>query len=113
MELRFVYITAKDSDQARAIGRALVEERLAACVNIIDGMNSLYWWQGVIQDDHETIVIAKTRAELMPKLIDRVKSLHSYQVPCIVALPILSGNPDFLKWIEQETIGRVSFDEHP
>ncbi len=103
MELRFIYITTKDRDQARVIGRALVEERLAACVNIIDGMNSLYWWHDAIQDDREAIVIAKTRAELVPKLTDRVRALHSYQVPCIVALPILSGNPDFLKWIEQET----------
>jgi periplasmic divalent cation tolerance protein len=103
MDLRFVYITTNDRDQARAIGRALVEERLVACVNIIDGMNSLYWWQGAIQDDHEAIVIAKTRAELVPKLIDRVKALHRYDVPCIVALPILSGNPDFLRWIEEET----------
>jgi periplasmic divalent cation tolerance protein len=103
MEFRFVYITTSDRDRARAIGRALVEERLAACVNIIDGMNSLYWWEGAIQDDHETILIAKTRAELVPKLTNRVKSLHRYEVPCIVALPILSGNPDFLKWIEQET----------
>jgi periplasmic divalent cation tolerance protein len=103
MELRFIYITAKDRDQARAIGRALVEERLAACVNIIDGVNSFYWWHDAIQDDREAVVIAKTRAELVPKLTDRVRALHSYQVPCVVALPILSGNPDFLTWIEQET----------
>ena len=103
MELRFIYITACDRDQARAIGRTLVEERLVACVNIIDGMNSLYWWQGAIRDDHEAIVIAKTRADLVPRLTDRVKALHSYHVPCIVALPILSGNLDFLRWIEQET----------
>jgi periplasmic divalent cation tolerance protein len=103
MELRFVYVTTKDKDQARKIGRTLVEERLAACVNIIDGMNSFYWWQGAIQDDHETIVVAKTRADLVPRLTDRIKALHSYQVPCIVALPILSGNLDFLRWVEQET----------
>ena len=61
MELRFVYITTENSEEARRIGRTLVEERLAACVNILDGMLSIYWWEGEIQDDRETVLIAKTR----------------------------------------------------
>ncbi|MBN2097217.1 MAG: divalent-cation tolerance protein CutA [Candidatus Omnitrophica bacterium] len=103
MKLNLVYITAKDKDEARKIGRELVKERLAACVNIIDGMNSLYWWEGKIQDDNEAILIAKTKESLVSALITKVKSLHSYSCPCIVSLPILDGNKDYLEWLEKET----------
>ncbi len=102
MELRFVYITTKDKDEARRIGRDLVERRLAACVNIFDGMNSFYWWEGEVQDDQEAVLIAKTRADLMEDLVDRVKRLHSYDVPCVVGLPIAGGNPDYLAWVRDE-----------
>lgn len=103
MKLCLVYITAEDKDEARAIGRELVESRLAACVNIIDGVNSFYWWDGEIQDDDEAVLIAKTKEALVPELIEKVKSLHSYECPCIVSMPILDGNADFLQWIEDET----------
>ena len=102
MELRFVYITTQNSEEARRIGRALVEERLAACVNILDGMHSIYWWEGEIQDDRETVLIAKTRDALLPALIERVKALHSYSCPCVVALPIIAGNPEYLAWLREE-----------
>jgi periplasmic divalent cation tolerance protein len=105
MAYRFVYMTAGSREEARRIGRTLVEERLAACVNILDGMNSLYWWQGAVQDEQETVLIAKTRAELLERLTERVKSLHSYSCPCVVALPIEGGNPAFLQWIAEETEG--------
>jgi len=103
METQMVYITTATKDEARVIGKALVAERLAACVNIIEGMNSMYWWQGEIQDEQETVLIAKTRAARVEALTERVKQLHSYDVPCVVALPIRAGNPDFLAWIEAET----------
>lgn len=103
MNGRFVYMTTKDVDQARQIGRALVEARLAACVNIIPQMESCYHWQGEIVHDHEAVLIAKSRAELVPALIEKVRSLHSYTVPCVVALPILEGNQSYLDWIAQET----------
>jgi periplasmic divalent cation tolerance protein len=103
MDLRMVYMTAGGLEEARHIAQALVESRLAACVNIMDGMNSFYWWEGKIQDDRETVLIAKTRATLVPSLIEKVKSLHSYTVPCIVTLPILEGHPPFLKWVHEET----------
>ena len=90
-------------DEARNIGKDLVTARLAACVNIIDNMNSFYWWEGEIQDDREVIMIAKTKANLVPDLIEKVKSIHSYECPCIVSLPILDGNKAFLDWIVQET----------
>ena len=76
---------------------------MAACVNIIDNMQSMYWWEGEIQDDREVILIAKTREPLVPELIEKVKSIHSYDCPCVVSLPISDGNKAFLKWIEDET----------
>ena len=103
MEFRLVYMTTASRDEARKIGRALVEERLAACANVIDGMESVYWWQGKLTEDRETVLIAKTRAELVPALTERVRALHSYTVPCVVALPLMGGNPDYMAWLEAET----------
>ena len=103
MELRFVYMTAASRDEAKRIGRALVEERLAACANVIDGMESMYWWQGKLTEDREAVLIAKTRADLVPSLTERVRALHSYSVPCVVALPILDGNPAYMDWLRGET----------
>ena len=108
MKYNLVYITASDLEEARKIGRELVASRLAACVNIIDNMNSFYWWEGEIQDDREVVLVAKTRETLVPKVIDKVKSMHSYSCPCVVSLPILAGNPDFLQWIETETDHEVT-----
>ena len=99
----FVYVTAKDRAQALAIGRSLVEERLVACVNVLDHVRSLYWWAGKVQEEDEALFVAKTRSELVEKVVARVKELHSYQVPCVVALPVAAGNPDFLDWITAET----------
>jgi periplasmic divalent cation tolerance protein len=106
MEARFVYMTTESAEEARRIGRELVESRLAACVNILEGMSSLYWWEGEVQEGSEVVLIAKTRQGRLRDLIDKVKSLHSYSCPCVVALPILAGNPDFLAWIGEETTPR-------
>lgn len=94
-----IYITAADRDEAVTIGSALVKERLAACANVIDGVRSLYWWDGEVQDDAEAVLILKTRSDLVEALTRRVKELHSYDVPCIVVWPIVGGNPDYLDWI--------------
>ena len=102
MQTIFVYITTKDIQQAKLIGKSLVKERLAACVNIIDGMQSIYWWEGEVNEDNETVLIAKTGEQLLQKVIERVKELHSYSVPCIVALPVIDGNKEYLKWINGE-----------
>jgi periplasmic divalent cation tolerance protein len=99
----FVYITACDKAEALKIGRMLVEERLAACANVIDNMTSVYWWEGKIEDSAEVVLIAKTKQELVESLISRVKELHSYSCPCIVSWPISAGNPDYLRWIDKET----------
>ena len=98
-----VYITTSTRREAQQIGKALVSERLAACVNIIDTMHSIYWWEDQIQEDDETVLIAKTSKEKMERLTDRVKELHSYSCPCIIALPIQTGNQDYLNWILKET----------
>jgi periplasmic divalent cation tolerance protein len=98
-----VYITARDKKQARAIGKTLVTERLAACANIFDGMNSLYFWEGRFCDDREAVLIVKTQKAHLDRLIQRVKTLHSYSVPCIVAWPIAGGNKEYLDWVKKET----------
>lgn len=103
MPFDFVYITAASPEQAQDIGRKLVEERLAACVNIFESMKSLYWWQGKIEKGNEAVLIAKTRSDLVPLVTKRVKALHSYACPCVVALRIGRGNSDFLRWIARET----------
>ncbi len=98
-----VYMTAGGRKEAEAIGEALVMERLAACVNVFDGMTSLYWWEGRVQKDQETVLIAKTREGLFPALKEKVLSLHSYECPCVVAWPVPDGHPPFLDWIAEQT----------
>lgn len=104
MGKRFIYITCKDRSEALSLGRKLVEERLAACANVLDGMASLYWWNGEVVEDQEAILILKTTANLVEALTKKVQELHSYDTPCVIALPILGGNPDYLHWIDTETI---------
>jgi periplasmic divalent cation tolerance protein len=103
MDAVWVYMTAGSLEEARAVGKVLVEDRLAACVNLIDGMRSLYWWEGGVQEDAEAILIAKTRADLVDRLAARVAEVHSYDCPCVVALPIRGGHQPFLDWIGEET----------
>ena len=102
MQYCSIYITTGDEDEARRIGRTLVEERLVACVNILP-IKSIYRWEGDIEEEEEVVMFVKTRDELAGQVIERVKELHSYEVPCIVSLPITKGNPDYLKWIEEST----------
>ena len=97
-----VYMTAGSAEEARLIAEALVAEQLVACVNLIDGMTSIYHWEGQVQRDTETVLIAKTTERLVMALTDRVRALHSYDCPCVVSLPIDSGNADFLNWITNQ-----------
>ena len=101
-EFCFVYMTAGSADEARQIGETLVEERLAACVNIIDGMTSIYRWQGKVRRDREAVMIAKTGRARLAALTERVKALHSFDCPCVVALPVEGGNEAFLSWIGEQ-----------
>ena len=98
-----VCVTAPSQTEAEAIGRTLVEARLAASVNIVPGIASLYWWEGALREAGEVMLWAKTRADLVAPLTARVKALHSYACPCVIALPISGGNPDYLAWIDAET----------
>lgn len=97
-----VYVTASSAEEAQRIGRALVEERLAACANVFPAIRSYYWWQGELQEDGEAALILKTTADRVDAVIRRVRELHSYTVPAILAVPVLAGNPDFLAWIDRE-----------
>ena len=98
----FVYMTAGSVAEARLIGETLVAERLAACVNLIEGMTSIYRWQGEVQRDAEVVLIAKTRKDRVDPLAERVGALHSYGCPCVVALPVEGGGKHFLDWIDEQ-----------
>ena len=102
-KLCWVYMTAGSVEEAKSIGQILVGQNLAACVNLLENMTSIYNWEDKMEESQEVIMIAKTRKTLMPKLIEKVNSLHSYDCPCILELPIQGGNPDFLSWIKSQT----------
>jgi len=96
-----VLITASSKEEAVTIGKTLVDEHLAACVNIISEIFSLFFWEGKTQDARETLLIVKSRRTLMEKIVVRVKSLHSYSVPEVIALPIVAGSRDYLDWVTE------------
>ena len=98
-----VYVTTSNREEALTIATAVVGERLAACANIVDRVTSIYWWQDALQEDTETVLILKTRNTLVERLTTRIKTLHNYDCPCVVALKIENGNPDYLNWIVNET----------
>ena len=98
-----VYIVAADNDEANRIADALVGERLAACVNILGGVRSVYRWQGQVERADEVALIAKTTTMLFDSLAARVRALHSYDTPAIVAWPIVAGDTAYLDWIRAET----------
>lgn len=97
------YLTAPSAEEALRIARTLVEERLAACGNVLGPATSVYRWEGRVREDREGVVVAKTSAERVEAVVARVKELHGYGCPCVVALPIVGGNPAFLEWIGSET----------
>ena len=102
-EFCWVYMTAGSVEEAKSIGKILVGQNLAACVNLLENMTSIYKWEDKLEEGQEVVMIVKTRKILMPKLIEKVNSLHSYDCPCILELPIQRGNPDFLSWIKSQT----------
>lgn len=102
---QFIYITAPNKEEAERIGKLLVEERLAACVNIYPEIQSVYWWQGKLETERESVIVAKTKDELVEAIINRVKELHPYECPCIVAFKVEGGFKPFLDWIQAETKG--------
>ncbi|MEX0643738.1 MAG: divalent-cation tolerance protein CutA [Parvularculaceae bacterium] len=104
-KINFLYTTAPDAKSADEIARALIERRLAACVNVIPGMTSTYRWKGKIEATAEIVLIVKTTAAVAPAARDLILELHPYDTPCVVALPILesASNQAFLDWIAAET----------
>jgi len=98
-----VLVTAPTGEKAHEIARDLVEKNLAACVNIVAGARSVYRWEGAIQDDREDLLVIKTSRARLPELIARVREVHPYSVPEVVALPVEAGHADYLAWVLAET----------
>lgn len=98
-----ILITAGSADEAAVIARTLVDEHLAACVNILPGVRSFFFWEGKTQDAAETLMICKSRLPLLDAVIARTRALHSYSVPEIIAVPVTGGLPDYLTWVEHST----------
>jgi len=96
-------VTVPNREQAESIAEILVQERWAACVNILPSIHSIFHWQGDIAREEEVLLLAKSRRELFPALALRVKELHSYTLPEIIALPILEGSEDYLRWVKEST----------
>lgn len=103
MEAIVVYITAPNEDEAVKISKTLVKERLVGCINIVKGIRSIYEWQGKIEDDLEVLMIAKTQRHLFDPLKDRVKKLHSYTAPEVIAVPVIEGSEDYFDWLKGVT----------
>lgn len=99
----FLYVTTTDEAEAKRLGRLLVEENLCACANVLGGMTPIFRWQGRIEEGSEAVLIAKTRGALVERVTARLREAHSYDCPCVVALPVAGGNPEFLSWIVEET----------
>jgi periplasmic divalent cation tolerance protein len=102
MEMVLAYVTAKDKAEAQRLAQGLLEKRLVACVNVFDGMTSFYWWKGKIEQGQEIVLVLKTRADKAQQMSDWIKSVHSYENPCVLFFPIMGGNPDYLKWLNSE-----------
>ncbi len=96
-------VTTGSGEEARRLARRLLEQKKAACVNIVPGVSSLFWWQGEISSDEENLLVIKTRAELLDEVVALVRQVHSYDVPEIIALPVVGGNREYLEWIGRET----------
>ena len=97
-----LFITASNSEEAHKIAKVLLNQRKVACVNIVPRVSSLFWWQDKLDSAQESLLIIKTKASLLPEIINLVKGVHSYKVPEIIALPIVGGNQDYLEWLDKE-----------
>ena len=102
-QVALLLITAPDEETGRRIARALVEERLAACVNLLPGIRSIYRWRGAVEEAAEVLLIAKTRADRTAALASRVRALHPYELPEVVALPVTDGSRAYLRWVVAES----------
>lgn len=98
-----IYITTGSINEAKKIGRVLIDEKLVACSNIISPIRSIYKWKGKVCDDKEALMVLKTKKKLFNQIVKRVEKLHSYDVPEIIAMPIIEGSSKYLSWINEET----------
>jgi periplasmic divalent cation tolerance protein len=103
---QIVLSTAGDEEEARKIARALVERRLAACVNIVPHIESIYRWQGKIEDSREWLLLIKTSAELFPDVRNAIRELHSYELPECIAINVAEGDPEYLQWLQNSIEGK-------
>jgi len=103
-DISVVFVTMGKPEEASAMGRVLVEEKLVACVNIIPRIRSIYWWKGEVCDDEEVLIIMKTRTSLVPSLKNRIRELHSYEVPEIISFKVDQGLQDYLDWVVESTV---------
>jgi len=99
-----ILVTTKDALEAKKIAKILIEEKLAACVNIVPKIESIYSWEDKIVEDNESLMIIKTKQTLFEKLAQKIKEIHSYSVPEIIALPIEAGSAEYLNWLKDNTI---------
>jgi len=95
-----VLITASSEEEAHNIAELLVKGKKAACVNIVPGVDSLFWWEDKIESARESLLLVKTKASLFPEIVELVKRMHSYEVPEIIAVPIVTGSEDYLEWLD-------------
>ena len=102
-EVRIAFITAPDLETATGIARALVEERLVACVNLVPGIRSIYRWEGAVEEDAEVLLVVKTRSARCAALAARVQDLHPYDVPEVIELPAVGGSDAYLDWVRRES----------
>jgi len=98
-----ILITSDNIEEADHIARVLLEKKKVACVNILRGIDSYFWWEGKVDSARENLLIAKTRASLLPEVVALVRKIHSYDVPEVIALPIIGGNQYYLEWIDRST----------
>jgi periplasmic divalent cation tolerance protein len=97
-----VFITAAKAEEAQRIADVLLNERKAACINIVPRVSSLFWWQGKLESVEESLLIVKTKASVLDEVVNLVKEHHGYDVPEVIALPIIGGNQDYLEWMSKE-----------
>ncbi|MEK6746209.1 MAG: divalent-cation tolerance protein CutA [Pseudomonadota bacterium] len=101
--IKLLYATFASKEEALSIAHKLLQEKLIACANVLDGSTSVYRWQGEVQEASEVILFAKTTDKQAQKAASRIKELHSYELPCVLILPVESGLPEFMEWVETET----------
>jgi len=105
-----VMVTVDSQEQAKRISDVLLDRKLVACANVVEDIQSFYWWKGKVERSREILLLMKSRSELLEEIVRLVKENHSYEVPEVVALPILGGNPDYLRWIEDSVKIRLKGD---